>query len=97
MLMGLSGVGPGSEGLSPDVAQNRLNYLATLESQYANNQNMQNLLNGVREQLEYSANPGAYAEPPQMDFRRMLGGGPGGRMQGMGGRGQRGGGGGPGR
>lgn len=74
LLMGLSGVGPGGEGLTPDVAQSRLNYLSTLESQYANDQNMLGYLHGARTQLEYRANPGAFSEPPQMDFRMMMGG-----------------------
>lgn len=74
LLMGLSGAGPGGEGLTPDVAQTRLNYLSTLESQYANDQNMLGYLRGARTQLEYRANPGAFSEPPQMDFRMMMGG-----------------------
>ena len=40
MLMGLSGAGTGGDGMTPDVAQNRLNYLNTLEPQFANDQNM---------------------------------------------------------
>lgn len=83
LLMGLSGAGPGGEGLTPDVAQTRLNYLSTLEPQYANDQNMLGLIRSTKTQLEYRANPGAFSEPPQMDFRMM-----------MGGRGMRGGGGG---
>lgn len=74
MLMGLSGAGPGGEGMTPDVAQNRLNYLNTLEPQFANDQNMLGLLQTARAQLEYRANPGAYPEPPQIDFRSMMGG-----------------------
>lgn len=74
MLMGLSGAGPGGESITPDVAQNRLNYLNTLEPQFANDQNMLGFFQTARTQLEYRANPGAYPEPPQMDFRAMMGG-----------------------
>ena len=72
--MGLSGAGTGGDGMTPDVAQNRLNYLNTLEPQFANDQNMLGLLQTARTQLEYRANPGAYPEPPQIDFRSMMGG-----------------------
>lgn len=91
MMLGLAGVGPGSEGMTPENAINRLSVLNTYEQQYGNDPAMANVLSAARTQLEYRSNPGAYSEAPQIDFRQLMGGGDRGNRGGGMGRGPGGG------
>ncbi len=75
MLMALSGIGPEADNITPEMANNRLNVLNSIEQQYGNS----DMTAAVRQMLEYRSNPSAYDAAPQIDFGRAMGfGGPGG-------------------
>ncbi|NCC59632.1 MAG: hypothetical protein EOM12_01620 [Verrucomicrobiae bacterium] len=74
LVLGLTGMnergGPPPD-LPPDVAQSRLSLLNSLEQEYGQTRGMGSAFNTAREQLEYSLNPGAYAERPTVDQAKI--------------------------
>ena len=74
LVLGLTGMnergGPPPD-LPPDVAQSRLTLLNSLEQEYGQTRGMASAFSTAREQLEYSLNPGAYAERPTVDQAKI--------------------------
>lgn len=74
LVLGLTGMnergGPPPD-LPPDVAQSRLTLLNSLEQEYGQTRGMGSAFSTTREQLEYSLNPGAYAERPSVDQTKI--------------------------